>query len=60
VIDRGLLLIFTRRVTMLNFIKSIFTKEFWIDESTWHPTPYCGSCNKGSCNGCDKKKTVNV
>ena len=38
---------------MWSFIKSIFTKEFWITEFPDCYEPECFDCNKGNCEGCD-------
>ena len=37
---------------IVNFIKSVFTKEFWAKEFNDIPSNECFNCNKGTCEGC--------
>ena len=40
---------------MWNFIKSIFTKGFWVEPFPEHYAPECFDCKRSDCDGCEYK-----
>lgn len=37
---------------LINFIKAVFTKDYWVQEFPDIYDDECFMCNKGSCEGC--------
>lgn len=37
---------------LINFLKSVFTKKFWVSEFPNVPDDECFMCNKQTCEGC--------
>jgi hypothetical protein len=37
---------------LINFLRSIFTKKFWVSEFPNIPDDECFMCNKQTCEGC--------
>ncbi len=37
---------------LINFVKEVFTKEFWVKEFPEYYHEECSMCHKTSCKGC--------